>query len=406
MKVLYFHQYFTTPQGSGGTRSYEMARRLVTQGHEVLVVCGSGVREVTGLSGPYVGGRRRGYVDGIEVLELDVRYANSVAFIKRAWIFLRFALRCIGVALTESYDVLFATSTPLTVALPGLAGRWLRGKPFVFEVRDLWPELPKAMGVVKNPLVLWGMAVLEFAAYRSAHRCIGLAPGIADGIARLGVDRSRIAMVPNGCDRDLFHDSLAPWRPEGINPESLLAVFAGAHGMANGLDAVVDAAAELDRRGRKDITILLVGEGMVKPRLQARAAEQGLRSLRFHPSVPKRQLASLMQATDIGLQVLANVPAFYFGTSPNKFFDYLSAGRPVLVNYPGWMAELVTEHHCGFAVPPEDAKAFADALERGADDREELLRMRTESHRLAAEFDRDVLGQRWVDWVIGADRRA
>lgn len=403
MRVLYFHQYFTTPLGSGGTRSYEMARRLKAKGHEVLVVCGSEVRAVTGLTGPYIKGQRRGIVDGIEVIEFDLRYANKDHLLKRAWIFLRFAKRCVRVALREHYDVLFATTTPLTVALPALAGRWLRGKPFVFEVRDLWPELPKAMGVITNPLVLWAMSLLEWAAYRSAHRCIGLAPGIVEGITRRGVPRARIAMLPNGCDVELFDDSVQPWRPAQVPHGNLLAVFAGAHGKANGLEAVVDAARELQCRGRTDITLLLVGEGMFKPNLEARAAELGLTNLVFHPSVPKPLLASLMKTTDVGLQILANVPAFYFGTSPNKFFDYLAAGCPVLVNYPGWMATIVTDHDCGFAVQPENAQAFADALERAASDRGALNRMRINARTLAKnDFNRDDIGEKWVTWVIGA----
>jgi glycosyltransferase involved in cell wall biosynthesis len=210
-------------------------------------------------------------------------------------------------------------------------------------------------------------------------------------------------MLPNGCDLELFDASVPPWRPAQVPDDNLLAVFAGAHGKANGLESVVDAARELQSRGRTDITLLLVGEGMVKPKLEARAVELGLTNLVFHPSVPKPLLAGLMQATDVGLQILANVPAFYFGTSPNKFFDYLSAGRPVLVNYPGWMAALVTDHDCGFVVQPENARAFADALEQAASDRAALSRMKVNARTLAKnEFNRDDIGDKWVTWVTGA----
>jgi glycosyltransferase involved in cell wall biosynthesis len=402
MKVLYFHQHFSTPKGSAGTRSYEMARRLVARDHQVTMVCGSYGGGVTGLTMPFFKGRRRGPVDGIEIIEFDLAYTNSDGLFKRALTFLKFASHSVGLAFTEQYDVLFATTTPLTAGIPGIFARWLRGKPFVFEVRDLWPELPRAMGVITNPVILGAMSLLEWASYRSAHRLIGLSPGIVEGIAHRGVLRERIALVPNGCDLGIFAGEVEPWRPAQVQPSDLLAVFAGTHGMANGLDAVLDAAADLKRRGRDDIKLLLIGQGKLKPGLQARAKREKLDSVVFHDPVNKVRLAGLMASTDVGIQSLANVPAFYYGTSPNKFFDYISAGLPVLNNYPGWLAELITQNGCGFAVPPDNPAAFADALEQAASDRIALKSMGQRGRTLAAkDFDRMLLSDRWVDWLEG-----
>lgn len=400
MKVLYFHQHFSTPKGAAGIRSYEMARRLVARGHAVTMVCGSYGGGETGLSGEFAQGRRRGMIDGIDIIEMNLAYSNSDGFLKRAMTFLRFAWRSVALALTETYDVVFATTTPLTAGIPGIFARWLRRKPFVFEVRDLWPELPRAMGVITNPVVLSGMSLLEWLSYRSATRCIGLSPGIVDGIAKRGVDRERIALVPNGCDLGIFGSEVEIWRPDGVAADDLMAVFAGTQGLANGLDAVLDAAGELKRRGRRDIKLLLIGQGALKPVLQARAASEELDNVVFHPPVNKARLAGLMAATDIGMQILANVPAFYYGTSPNKFFDYLASGLPVLNNYPGWLAELIESHACGFAVRPEDPAAFADALEMAASDRAALKEMGRRSLALArSDFDRAELSERFVDWL-------
>jgi glycosyltransferase involved in cell wall biosynthesis len=402
MKVLYFHQHFVTPHGAGAIRSYAMARRLIERGHQVTMVCGSIGGGNTGLSGPYAKGQRRGWVDGIDVIELDLAYSNHDGLAKRAFTFLNFALRSVMLALREPYDLVFATTTPLTAGIPGIAARWLRGKPFVFEVRDLWPELPRAMGVIRNPVVLWAMGVLEWVSYRSAHALVGLSPGIVEGIMHRGVPRERIALVPNGCDLDLFGQDAAAWRPEGVAPSDLMAIFAGTHGMANGLNAVLNAAAELKRRNRHDIKLLLIGNGKLKPALQARAAREGLNNVVFHDPVNKARLAGLMASTDIGLQILANVPAFYFGTSPNKFFDYIAAGLPVLNNYPGWLTGMIQDNACGFAVPPDDPAAFADALEQAAADRPALKFMGKRGRALAErEFDRALLANRWVDWVTG-----
>jgi glycosyltransferase involved in cell wall biosynthesis len=400
MKVIYFHQHFSTPKGSAGIRSYEMARRLLARGHQVTMVCGSYGSGETGLTEPFKRGRRRGTVDGIDIIEFDLAYSNFDGFLKRAGTFVKFALRSIGLAMIERYDVLFATTTPLTAGIPGIAARWLRGKPFVFEVRDLWPELPRAMGVIRTPLLLWAMGVLEWASYRSAHRLVGLSPGIVDGIAHLGVPHERIASVPNGCDLDIFSTPVEPWRPAEVRETDLMAVFAGTHGMANGLDAILDAAGELKRRGRDDIKLVLIGQGKLKAGLQARAERECLSNVVFHDPVNKGRLAGLMAATDVGLQVLANVPAFYYGTSPNKFFDYIAAGVAVLNNYPGWLAEMIEEHQCGFAIPPDNPAAFADALEKAAADRSALKVMGQRGLALArVKFARHELADKWVDWV-------
>ena len=403
MRVLYFNQHFSTPRGSTGIRSYEMSRRLLTRGHQVTMVCGSYGGGETGLGHPFTRGQRRGQVDGIDIIEFDLGYSNSDGFLKRALTFLKFALRSIGLVFTEAYDLVFATTTPLTAGIPGIFARWLRGRPFVFEVRDLWPELPRAMGVIRNPLVLGAMSLLEWASYRSAHRLVGLSPGIVDGIVRRGVPRERVTLVPNGCDLGIFGAEVTPWRPESVHAGDLMAVFAGTHGMANGLEALLDAASELKRRGREDIKLLLIGQGKLKPVLQARAEREGLDNVVFHEPVNKNRLAGLMAATDLGLQILANVPAFYYGTSPNKFFDYIAAGLPVLNNYPGWLAELIRQNRCGFAVPPDSPAAFADALELAASDRVALKEMGARGCALAMrEFDRAVLADRWVQWLEGA----
>lgn len=392
MKILYFHQYFSTHGGSGGIRSYEMARSLIASGHEVTMVCASFLGSTTGLASPFVGGRRQGTVDGIDVIEFDLSYANQDGLASRTLKFVRFALRSMIIALKRDYDVAFATSTPLTVVLPGLVAKLFRRKPFVFEVRDLWPELPRAMGMT-NPLLLGAMAVLERSGYATADRVIGLAPGIAEGIVAKGKPREQVAMIPNGCDIELF-DSATPLHaaalfPDDFAPDDFVAIFAGAHGKANGLDAIVEAAAVLRDRNRTDIKMLLLGRGSEKARLQASAARLGLENLVFKDGVPKTQAAALIRGADVGLQILADIPAFYNGTSPNKMFDYLAAGRAVLINYPGWLAELVDSRACGIAVAPGDPDKLADALERLADDRPMCAAMGEASRATAAElFDR------------------
>jgi glycosyltransferase involved in cell wall biosynthesis len=408
VRILYFHQHFSTPQGSTGTRSYEFARRLAARGHSVTVVCGSYGGGVTGLEGPYRRGMRSGVVAGFEVIEFELPYSNADRFLRRSWIFLKFVARSLRIAVGTRCDLLFATSTPLTVAIPGICAKLLRRRKFVFEVRDLWPELPREMGVIRNPVVLWLMDLLESLAYKSADACIGLAPGIVMGIRRKAPTKP-VAMIPNGSDVEVnVRDGVLP--PELATTLSryegkLKCIFTGAHGLANGLDAVLDAAAELKRRGRDDVVLLFIGSGMMKPALVKRAQDEGLDNCVFLAPIPKQALVEVQKRVDVGLMILANVPAFYNGTSPNKFFDYLSASLPVLINYPGWLASVVEAEGCGLAVPPGNAAAFADALERLAREPAQRQEMGRRARALAQEqFSRDALASQFLEFMESVAR--
>ncbi|WP_372948081.1 glycosyltransferase family 4 protein [Mariniphaga sp.] len=398
MKILYFHQNFTLPTQAGGTRSYEMARKLLERGHEVIMV--SGGKEKINFKPTNISGVSRGFFDGIDVIQIEAPYSNKDGIAKRTMIFLKFAYRGIQIALKEDYDLLFATSTPLTAGIPGIFSKWFRKRKFIFEVRDLWPELPKALGM-KNPFLLWGMSLLEWLSYRKADACIGLSPGICEGIAKRSSKNKRITLVPNGCDLDIFQPGKRrDLKLPGIKPNDTVAVFTGAHGVANGLDAVLDAASELKNRKRTDIVFVFIGDGKMKPALMERAEKEGLANCRFFDSVPKTELNKIVSSADIGLMILANVPAFYYGTSPNKFFDYLSSGLPVLNNYPGWLADLIRENHCGVVTEPDDAKSFAEGLIFLADNPEQRKKFGLNARKLAENsFTRNDLANKFVDFI-------
>lgn len=404
MKVLYFHQHFNTPQGTVGNRSYKMSRKLIEAGHSVVIVCGSYDGGVTGLNVPFINGMRRGLVDGIEVIEFELPYSNSDGLLKRTGLFIRFALKSIGVALSEQYDLVFATTTPLTAGIPGIFARWFRRKPFVFEVRDLWPELPKAMGVIKNPIILGLMSFLEWVSYRSAHRCIGLSPGIIEGIKKRGVAEHRTYMIPNGCDLTLFSNVL-PKRPTGVKENDLLAIFTGTHGVANGVDAALDAALVLKQQGIESIKLCFIGSGKLKQKLIERTQKENIDNCIFLDPVSKIELARFLSGADIGMQLLQNIPAFYYGTSPNKFFDYISSGLPVLNNYPGWLADMIEEYQCGYAVSPDDSKAFAKALIHADNNRESLQLKGLNGSQLAVQkFDWNILSDQFVECLEGVNK--
>jgi glycosyltransferase involved in cell wall biosynthesis len=376
-----------------------MAKRLISAGHQVLLVCG-GDHARLGLQPTSKKSVYRGIIDGIDVVQISIPYSNNYSISKRAVAFLKFAWKAMDYALKEDYDLLFATSTPLTDGLPGIAAKWFRRKIFVFEVRDLWPELPKALGV-RNPFLIWGMSVLEKRSYHAADACVGLSPGICEGIRRRSQIGKPIAMIPNGCDLDLFTTSKQ--KPDvipGVKPTDTVAVFTGAHGVANGLDAVLDMALVLKQRNRDDIKIVFVGEGKMKNSLKERAERENLDNCIFMGYMSKKELNEVMSRADIGLMILANIPAFYYGTSPNKFFDYIASGLPVVNNYPGWLADMINENKCGIAVEPEKPEIFADAMIQMAD-HPELRKEYGENGRALAEkeFARDLLGAKFVEFL-------
>lgn len=397
MKVLYLHQYFTLPTQAGGTRSYEMAQQLIAHGHQVTMVCGLEGNAKIDLPQTKNKNICRGMVDGIDVIQISVPYSNNMGMVARAKSFVSFAWQSTKYALKEDYDVLFATSTPLTAGIPGIIMKMFCRKKFIFEVRDLWPELPKALGMT-NPFWIGCMSILEWLSYHLADGCIGLSPGICDGIKKRSQKNKPIEMVPNGCDLDIFKPSLKePLHLDGINATDKVAIFTGAHGIANGLDAVLDAAKEVKAMGREDIKFAFIGKGGVKDHLLERAKNEGLDNCMFYTPIPKMQLAKVVASATVGLMVLKNVPAFYYGTSPNKFFDYIASGLPILNNYPGWLAGMIKENKMGEVVEPDNAKVFAQALVRMVDDpasREEY----SKNARAFAEkeFDREKLGGRFV----------
>ncbi|MEX0646338.1 MAG: glycosyltransferase family 4 protein [Balneolaceae bacterium] len=399
MKILYFHQHFSTPEGSTGTRSYEMARKLLERGHRVTMVCGSYQLASSGLKNSTQDGIKRGEVDGIDVIEFQLPYSNNDSFLKRTSTFLKYSLKSSRLPFSESYDLLFATSTPLTAGIPGIIMKRFRAKKFVFEVRDLWPELPREMGVITNPFVLKGMEMLEWASYKSADGCIALSPGIKKGIERRAKNK-RVEMIPNGCDLDLFKPSSEKRvQIPGVETGDFVALFTGAHGIANGLDAAVDAAAELRKRGENSVKLVFIGDGREKPRLREKAGEFKLKNCIFLDPVPKTDLPQFLHRADTGLMLLQNIPAFYYGTSPNKFFDYISSGLPVLNNYPGWVAELISRNKCGVVVEPGSPEKFADGLIT-LKNHKNLDQMKKNSRKLAEEsFNREKLSAQFADFL-------
>jgi GT2 family glycosyltransferase/glycosyltransferase involved in cell wall biosynthesis len=396
VRILYLHQFFTTREGSGGTRSYEHARHLVRCGHEVVMV--TGARPGAGRSARYE-------VDGIDVREVrgasaDYAAATARGYGPRIAGFAGFAAGATAVALrAPAPDVALATSPPLTIALPAIAVARARRVPLVFEVRDLWPEAPIQMGALRSAPARAGARALERAAYAAAAQVVALSPGMRDGVVAAGVAPERVTVIPNASDLDLFSPELDPGdlrATVGIAEGALLCAYFGTMGEANDLTQVIEAATLLRDRGRHEgeIAFVLQGEGKRRPALEAEVARRGLANVVVRPSGGKRSAALLAAASDACLTIFKDVPILATN-SPNKLFDTFAAGRAAIVNTDGWQRELVERHGAGLAARPGDPAHLADQIERLADDRELAARLGAGARRLAEEqFDRRVLAER------------
>jgi glycosyltransferase involved in cell wall biosynthesis len=398
MRILYFHQYFATRRRSTATRSYELARRLVERGHQVTIVS----RDTRALEHDRTDAPRgrliaRETVDGIDVVFISMPYSNYFGTPARVASFAGFTVAAsIAGLLLPKPDVVFASSTPLTIGIPGLLVSRLKDVPFVFEIRDLWPAVPVALGALRGRPLIALAERLERLLYREAQRVVVLSEGSGGALVEMGVPAEKLVFVPNASDLDLFRPDVrepgfrARHRLEG----KFVALYSGAMGRANGLDQLLDAAAALKRERIDDVALVAVGDGAAKPRLLRRAEAEGLDNMLFLPPVAKTALAGIVGAADVTLTLFAPYPVLQTN-SPNKLFDSLAAGRPVIVNLDGWLRRVIEEAGAGAYVAAGDGEALATTLAALAAEPGAVAAMGANARALAErEFDRDAMADR------------
>lgn len=407
MKITYLHQYFNTPSMSGSTRSFEMARRLVDYGHEVEIIT-----------------TQRANADakdwfetteaGVKVHWLPVPYSNHMGFANRIKAFTRFALAAKARAVSTQPDLVFATSTPLTIAIPGVGAAKALDVPLVFEVRDLWPEMPVATGDLRNPLLIALANRLERYAYMNSQQVVALSPGMAAGVEKAGFPRDRISMIPNSSDIELFTNPVG--EPAQILPDlpdltgKKLVVYCGTIGRVNKVGYLAEIAAQARKIDPK-LVFCVIGDGAERAQTIQTASDLGVlgKNMFFFDPVKKNQVPAILAACHMSLSLFADIPAMW-SNSANKFFDTLAAGRPIGINYLGWHADLIRDNDLGVVFPygqpenaaqlisdflshtsrQEQAGANALALARSQFDRDNLaLQLQDVLLRTKTEFDRN-----------------
>lgn len=390
MRILYLHQYFTTPSMSGGTRSYEMARRLVQFGHDVHLITSD--RAGTGRAW------RETNEAGIHVHWYPVPYSNHMSYGARLRSFFRFAWHAARRAGSLAGDVVFASSTPLTIVLPAVRAARQQSIPMVFEVRDLWPETPIAVGALNHPLLIAAARRLERFAYRNAAEIIALSPDMKGGIAATGYPEDRITVIPNSSDLALFSapqsEGQAYRRAREWLGDRPLVVYTGAMGAVNGVDYLVHLAAAVAVRD-PEIRFLVIGSGREEAKVRQTAQDRGIldRNFFLEPAIPKTEIPAVLSAADLATSTVIDRPGLW-ANSANKVFDALAASRPIAINHEGWLAEMIRETGCGLVLPPNDFERAADDLITALRDPAWVAMARSAARRVGRErFDRDVLAR-------------
>ncbi|WP_206445680.1 glycosyltransferase family 4 protein [Agrococcus sp. KRD186] len=393
-RLVYLHQYYLGPESGGGTRTHEFAKRLAQSGLDVQIVTSRRSPE----SEPgWTTIERDGYV----VHSVRVPYSNQMTYAKRIWAFLAFAWLSSFKARRLRADLLFATSTPLTIIMPAIAAKAFRNTPLVFEVRDLWPELPIAIGALRSKPMIWLARRMESVAYHSSERIVALSPGMRDGIVRTGIDGERIDMIPNSADLQLFgaaHNDPNPWlesKPE-LNDRKII-LYCGTLGRINGVGYLAEVAARA-RSIDPTVAFVVVGKGRERATITKRAIDLQVLNNNFYmyDPVPKRVVAQAFAASTITTSLFLPVPEME-ANSANKFFDGLASGRPVAINYGGWQRDLLEENEAGIVVSPTDFEAAARAIVSLANDPDRARRLGSNARRLAeTQFDRDVLAAKLI----------
>lgn len=398
MHILLIHQAFVTLDEAGGTRHHELARFLAQRGHRLTIIA-SPVSYLTGKTVPL-----SQPVDALEghitILRTFTYAALHKSFVHRVFSFFSFMVSSFLTGLkVRQVDLVWGTSPPIFQGVTAWLLARLKGIPFLFEVRDLWPIFAIQVGVLRNPLLIHMSQWLERFLYRRANQVMVNSPGFIEHISQLGA--KRIALVPNGADMSMFNPAAAglTFRQRHGLENKFVALYAGAHGISNDLGVVLSAAQLL--RDQPEIAIVLLGDGKEKAKLLSQAAQMDLGNVHFIPSVPKSAMGEALAAADACIGILKPVP-MYATVYPNKIFDYMAAGRPTILAIEGVIREVIEKAQGGIPIPPGDPQALANAIHQLSVNPQTGRQMGLNArHYLETHFDRADLALKLAELVEG-----
>lgn len=404
MHILLIHQAFAAVDEPGGTRHHEFARYLAARGYRVTVIT-SPVSYLTGNLSETIPFQEKDAEkqEGIEILRAPAYIALHKSFFHRLLAFLSFMASSFFIGLrVKNVNLVWGTSPPIFQGVTAWLLARCKRVPFLFEVRDLWPAFAIAVGVLHNRTLISLSLWLERFLYRRADLVMVNSPGYVAHVTQRGA--RRVELLPNGADPGMFNplDDGTDFRSANHLEDKYIVLYAGAHGLSNDLGVVLDAAGILQGQpASADVAITLLGDGKEKPNLQKRAASMGLNNVRFLPPVPKTEMVGALAGADACLAILKPVGEFKT-TYPNKVFDYMAAGRPVVLAIDGVIRELVEAAGCGIYAEPGNPGALAEAIRSLARDKDKARAMGLRGRvYLEEHFDRSALVLKLVDILNG-----
>jgi len=404
MNILLIHQYFLEDDDAGGSRFNEMVKLWEAKGHKVTVLAGM-VHYTKGVKrdrykGKFVVKRKQG---NTEVYRCHVSEAYNVNFLGRLWAYFSFVFSSLFVGIfkiKEKNDLILVTSPPLFVGITAYFISRLKRIPFVFEVRDLWPESAIDTGVLKNKLIIKLAYWFEAFLYRKAKLINVLTPAFKEALIKKNVPKDKIIFIPNAADFSLSEKVLMSdfdresFRVANGLDGKFVVTYVGAHGVANALGQVIDVA---QRVTDTNVLFLLIGEGMEKIQIKEHAKSLGLTNVRFIDAVPKLEVFKYIIASEMGMSVLKNVPTFKTIYS-NKTFDYMSCKKPILMAIDGVSRQLVEESESGTFIKPEDANDFERVIRRYLKEPQSLSKEGESGYGYAVKyFDRSKLAEQYLN---------
>lgn len=393
MKFLYIHQYFRTPKEPGGTRSYWIADKLIQEGNNVIMLT-SRINDQKKTVIEYCG--------DLEIIYLHNNYDQKHNKIRKVLSFLNFMLKALRITYSrrKDFDKIYATSTPLSVGLPALFANLILKKPYIFEVRDLWPQAPIELGAIKNPLVISFLRKLEKTIYEKAEKIIALSPGMKEGVIKTGITPDRVRVIPNMSKPKEFYPrekSQSVSAKYSIDLNKISIIYFGSIGISNGLDSVLRFWSQLDT---EEFQFVIAGEGSEKDSLQNLCNQLKIENVMFLGNYRMEVISEIVNCCDISLISFKNLPILDTN-SPNKFFDSLSAGKPVIVNSNGWTKDLVLKHNLGFVYNSEDFESFNVMIDKIKKSKNCFEELGNNSRKVSLEaFDRNKLCNELVDFVM------
>jgi len=406
MNILLIHQYFLEENDAGGSRWNEFARIWTEQGHTVTVLGGmmhyNGKEKIEEYKGKHFVKKEIG---SVTVWRCHVSEAYNKHFIGRLWGYFSFMFSSLYAGLFKAkgkFDVIIVTSPPLFVGISGYLISRLRHIPFVFEVRDLWPESAIDTGVLKNKFIIRLAYWVEGFIYKRATLVNVLTPAFYKALKeKKGVPEKKLVQIPNAADFSLSEKLLRDFDREAFRKEHVLEgkfviTYVGAHGVANYLDQLLDAGVAL---ADTNVLFLLIGQGMEKDRLKKMAEQRKINNVRFLDPVPKSEVFCYILASEMGASVLKNVETFKTIYS-NKTFDYMSCKKPILMAIDGASRELVEAAQAGSYVEPENTIEYNSVIRIYLADPTRLVREGENGYRFAKEnFDREVLAKKYLGYI-------